>query len=121
MVLSFVLPASIRQLISGRHLLIYDAMWTALLTVTVTVVSFAPETAFVWAISPSSVFSRACVERDEDAVRIPLGEHGEVLCFPAKLFRQSAMDLFVTSAFAVIVAAAAFVPMTIGMLEDETD
>lgn len=121
MTLSFVLPAAIRQLFPGRQLLIYAASWTALLTVTVAVASFAPEMAFVWAISPSSGFSRACGERD-DAVRIPLGGPGEVLCFPAMLFRRSTMDLFVPPAFAaVIVAAAAFVVRAFGLWEDETD
>ncbi|RWR86042.1 hypothetical protein CKAN_01492400 [Cinnamomum micranthum f. kanehirae] len=117
MTLSFML----RYLIPGRQLLFYAASWTALLTVTVAVASFAPEMAFVWAITPSSGFSRACGE-GEGAVRIPLDGPGEVMCFPAELFKRSKMDLFVPPAFAaVVVAAAAFVVRAVGLWEDERD
>lgn len=79
-------------------------MWTILLTTTVIVASFWPELSFVWAISPSSSFSRQCDE-DDAFLRVPLDLPGEVLCLPAHLFKRSKLDLIVPPVFAAIVVA----------------
>ncbi|PON76155.1 forkhead box protein G [Trema orientale] len=84
-------------------LLIYAASWTTLLTLTVAVVSFSPEVAFVSAISTSSSFSRAC--HTDDAIRVPLDMPGQIICLPANRFTKSNIDLIVPPVFAALVVA----------------
>ncbi|PON68604.1 forkhead box protein G [Parasponia andersonii] len=78
-------------------LLIYAASWTTLLTLTVAVVSFSPEMAFVSAIS------RAC--QTHDAIRVPLDMPGQIICLPANRFTKSNIDLIVPPVFAALVVA----------------
>ncbi|KAK9289387.1 hypothetical protein L1049_007542 [Liquidambar formosana] len=115
--LSFI-NTILRRLTSRWPLLLYAATWTTLLTVTVAVASFSPEVAFVSVISPSSSFSGGCDA--EGSVRVPLDLPGEVMCFPAHMFRRSKMDLLVPPLFAaVVVAVSVWVVRAIGLWEDD--
>ncbi|MQL74763.1 hypothetical protein Taro_007105 [Colocasia esculenta] len=105
-----------------RPLLLYAAAWTALLTAAVAVASSLPEVAFVWAVSPSSSFSRACGDAAGGLVRVPLDVPGEVLCLPALLFGRSKLDLLVPPVFAaVVVTASALLVRAVGLWEEEED
>lgn len=95
----------LRSLVLHRPLLIYALSWTALLTVAVAVASFSPEMAFAWAVTPTSAFSEACPEKE--AIRVPLGWPGEVVCLPAQLFQRSKIDVMVPPMFAALVVAGA--------------
>ncbi|AEC09412.1 hypothetical protein AtNW77_Chr2g0258801 [Arabidopsis thaliana] len=97
---------------------VYGATWTLFLTLTVAIISLAPEFAFVSAIFPSSseVFSRRC--GSYAAILVPLDLPSEVLCLPANLFRRSKMDLVVPPVFAaIVVALSAVVVRTMGLWE----
>lgn len=103
---------------------VYGATWTLFLTMTVAIISLAPEFAFVSAIFPSSSssssveFSRRC--GSYAAVLVPLDLPTEVLCLPANLFRRSKMDLVVPPVFAaIVVALSAVVVRTMGLWEAE--
>lgn len=99
-------------------ILIYAATWTTILTLTVAVASFAPEVAFVSAISSSSPFSSLC--EAEGSVRLPLDVAGEILCFPAHLFSKSKIDLIVPPVFAaVVVAGSAYLVRAVGLWEQD--
>ncbi|PON51444.1 forkhead box protein G [Trema orientale] len=90
-------------IVTRRLVLLYATTWTVLLTVTVAVASFAPEIAFVTAISPSSSFSKSC--NSKGLVRIPLSDPVDVLCFPAHMVKRSRIDFFVPTVFAALVVA----------------
>ncbi|XP_030466762.2 uncharacterized protein LOC115685781 [Syzygium oleosum] len=81
------------------------ALWTALLTLTVGVTIFAPEAAFVSAVSSSSSsFSRACP--GDNYLRIPLDDvPGEVLCIPGSMVGRSKFDSPLPAIFAAIMVA----------------
>ncbi|KAJ4868533.1 Uncharacterized protein Rs2_49919 [Raphanus sativus] len=104
-------------------LFLYGATWTAFLTITVAIVSLAPEFAFVSSIYPpsSSVeFSRRC--GSDAAVLVPLDLPTEVFCLPANLFRRSKIDLVVPPVFAaIVVAVSAVVVRTMGLWEEEDE
>ncbi|KAJ4970706.1 hypothetical protein NE237_003805 [Protea cynaroides] len=105
-----------------QPLLIYAVTWTAMLTVTVALVSFSPEFAFVSAISPSSSFAQACERQLKvGSVRVPLDVPGEVVCLPAHLFSgRSFWDFFIPPIFAAIaVAASACVVRAMALWEDD--
>ncbi|XP_040992974.1 uncharacterized protein LOC121239734 [Juglans microcarpa x Juglans regia] len=104
------------QVTSRWPLLLCAATWTVLLTLTVAVASFAPEIAFVSAISPSSSFSKSCHE--DGFVRIPLDNPMEVMCFPAHLVRRSKLDFFLPTVFAaLVVACSACMVRSLGLWE----
>ncbi|XP_010553291.1 PREDICTED: uncharacterized protein LOC104823422 [Tarenaya hassleriana] len=105
-------------------LVIYGATWTALLTLTVAVISFAPELAFVSAISPSlpaddaSSRWRRC--GSDGALMLPLDFPSEMFCFPASMFGRSKVDLVVPPVFsAIVVAVSAVVVRTMGLWESD--
>ncbi|KAJ0983971.1 hypothetical protein J5N97_002327 [Dioscorea zingiberensis] len=115
------LPAALRvTLLRPRPLLVYAVAWTALLTSTVAVASFAPEIAFVWAMGRQSSLGAAC---GGGTVRVPLeGPPGEVLCVPAQLFGRSKMELFVPPLFAaMVVAGSACFVRAIGLWETDEE
>lgn len=116
-----VFHVALRWVTSRWPLLLYAATWTTLLTATVAVASFAPEVAFVSAISPSSLFSQRCVDASEgSSVRVPIDLPWEVVCLPAHLFTRSRLDLVVPPVFAaVVVAGSAFVVRALGLWEDD--
>ncbi|CAN8287368.1 unnamed protein product [Cochlearia groenlandica] len=105
-------------------LFLYGVIWTAFLTLTVAIISLAPEFAFVSAIYPSSSsssgqFSRRCGS-DSAVVVVPLDIPTEVFCLPANMFRRSKMDLVVPPVFAaIVVAVSAVVVRTMGLWESE--
>lgn len=101
-------------------LLLYAATWTAILTVTVAVVSFTPEIAFVSAVSPTSSLSQAC--GGAGSIRLPLDVPSENFCFPARLFKRSRIDILVPPVFAaVIVASSACLVKAVGLWEAEDE
>ncbi|XP_071728685.1 uncharacterized protein [Rutidosis leptorrhynchoides] len=115
---------SILERLSRRWpLLIYGATWTTLLTITVAVTSFAPELSFVWAIAPTSPFSKVCQDQKEGFVRVPFDVPSDVFCLPVEMFKKSKMDLMVPPIFAaVIVAASACFVRALGLWEvDDTE
>lgn len=101
----------------------YATTWTTILTATVAVTSFAPELAFVWAITPSSSFSKVCQDQKEGFVRVPFDVPSDIFCLPAEMFKKSKIDLVVPPIFAaVIVAASACLVRALGLWEvDEGD
>ncbi|KAJ4704709.1 Forkhead box protein G [Melia azedarach] len=106
------------KLTSRWPLFLYAATWTTLLTVTVAMASFWPEITFVWAISPSSLFSRGC--ESEASVRAPLDVPGEILCLPTHMFKRSKIDLIVPPVFAaVVVAGSAWIVRALGLFEND--
>ncbi|XVF46488.1 hypothetical protein PTKIN_Ptkin03bG0030800 [Pterospermum kingtungense] len=108
-----------RQVITHWPLLLHALTWTLLLTLFVSIASFAPEMAFVSAVSPSSSFSRSC--KAEGLVRIPLDFPREKLCLPAHMVKRSNVDFFVPTVFAgLVVAASACVVRSLGLWERET-
>ncbi|XP_020101521.1 uncharacterized protein LOC109719332 [Ananas comosus] len=112
-------PAAIRAaLLHPRPLLLHAAAWTALLTTSVAVASFAPEAAFVWAVSPASAFSRG---GGGARVRVPTeGPALEVVCVPARLFGRSRLDALMPPLFAaLVVGASAFFVRAMGLWEYE--
>ncbi|KAM3736787.1 hypothetical protein ACB098_09G007100 [Castanea mollissima] len=112
------LTSILSNLSSRRPLLIYAATWTTILTLTVAVASFAPEVAFVSAISSTSRFSKLC--ETEGSVRLPLDVAGEILCLPAHLFVKSKLDLIVPPVFAaVVVAGSACLVRAVGLWEQD--
>ncbi|OMO91298.1 hypothetical protein COLO4_18467 [Corchorus olitorius] len=99
--------------------LLHALIWTVLLTLMVSIASFAPETAFVSAVSPSSSFARSC--KAEGFVRIPLDFPRERICLPSHMVKRSKVDFFVPTVFAgLVVAASAFVVRSLGLWEIET-
>ncbi|XP_031742493.1 uncharacterized protein LOC105435838 [Cucumis sativus] len=76
------------------------AKWTALLTLTAAVTSFAPEFIFTNATSLHSSFSRSCGR--DGYIRIPLDLPGDVLCLPANMVNWSSFDFFVPTVFAAL-------------------
>ncbi|XP_022755742.1 uncharacterized protein LOC111303615 [Durio zibethinus] len=108
-----------RQVIAQWPRFLYALTWTVLLTLMVSILSFAPEMAFVSAVSPSSLFSRSC--KAEGLVRIPLDFPREKACLPAHMVKRSKVDFFVPTVFAgLIVAASACVVRSLGLWESET-
>ncbi|KAF9599076.1 hypothetical protein IFM89_033683 [Coptis chinensis] len=116
-----ILPSILRRITTttDRPILLYTAMWSLMLTVTVAVASLSPEIAFVTTISPTSSFSQAC--KGNGYGRVPLDLPGEVFCFPIQLFRKSSIDFLIPSVFAaLIVAGSACVVRAMGLLENRT-
>ncbi|XP_010509325.1 PREDICTED: uncharacterized protein LOC104785756 [Camelina sativa] len=106
-------------------LFVYGVTWTLFLTITVAIISLAPEFAFVSAIYPSSSSSSAGFSRrcgSDAAVLVPLDLPTEMFCLPANLFRRSKMDLVVPPVFAaIVVALSAVVVRTMGLWEAEEE
>lgn len=82
---------------------------------------FAPEIAFVLAISPfSSWFSGKC--NGIGLVRLPIDFPREVVCLPAHMARRSELDFFVPTLFAaLVVAASACVICSLGLWDGGAD
>ncbi|CAL5092964.1 unnamed protein product [Urochloa decumbens] len=96
----------------------HAAAWAAALALAVSVASFAPEAAFVWALAGGGT---ACVA---GTVRVPLdgGGGGDHVCMPTRMAVQSGIDLIVPPAFAglAVGASACFVKaLAIGRRHDE--
>ncbi|KAK9668660.1 hypothetical protein RND81_13G076000 [Saponaria officinalis] len=89
-----------------RTMLLYAGVWTAFLSVTVAIAALTPEASFIWAISPSSLFSSACgADRSNSFLRVHVDLPSDVVCLPAKLFQRSKIDLVVPPIFAALVVA----------------
>ncbi|KAK4773395.1 hypothetical protein SAY87_028414 [Trapa incisa] len=118
-----VLHATLRWVTSRWPLLLYAVTWTTLLTATVAVASFAPEVAFVSAISSSSSFSQACLLHaleEGSSVRVPIDLPWETVCLPVHLFTRSKLDLVVPPVFAaVVVVSSAFAVRALGLWDDD--
>lgn len=78
--------------------------WAGALALAVSVASFAPEAAFVWALAGGG----GCPDR---AVRVPLDGGGDHVCVPVRMAVRSGADLLVPPAFAglAVGASACFV------------
>ncbi|CAN6338637.1 unnamed protein product [Urochloa humidicola] len=99
----------------------HAAAWAAALALAVSVASFAPEAAFVWALAGGGAGgATACAA---GAVRVPLdGGGGDHVCVPARMAGRSGIDLIVPPAFAglAVGASACFVrALAIGRRHDE--
>ncbi|CAN6356575.1 unnamed protein product [Urochloa humidicola] len=98
----------------------HAAAWAAALALAVSVASFAPEAAFVWALAGGGG-AGACAA---GTVRVPLdgGGEGDHVCVPARMAGRSGIDLIVPPAFAglAVGASACFVKaLAIGRRHDE--
>ncbi|CAL4898587.1 unnamed protein product [Urochloa decumbens] len=96
----------------------HAAAWAAALALAVSVASFAPEAAFVWALAGGGT---ACAA---GMVRVPLDGcgGGDHVCVPARMAVRSGIDLIVPPAFAglAVGASACFVrALAIGRRHDE--
>ncbi|PIN11959.1 hypothetical protein CDL12_15424 [Handroanthus impetiginosus] len=101
-------------------MLLYAAAWTTILTATVAVASFAPELAFVSAISPTSSLSKSRCKAG--SVRLPLDIPSENFCFPTRLLKRAGTDMLVPPIFAaVIVAGSAWVVKAMGLWEADEE
>ncbi|KAK8959881.1 hypothetical protein KSP40_PGU021057 [Platanthera guangdongensis] len=96
---------------------LYVLAWTAFVVTTVSIVSLAPEVAFVWALSPASPFTHHC--GGANFVRLPLDAlPNEIICIPTELFGSTSLDLIVPPIFsAVVVASSACIVRMIGLWE----
>lgn len=123
MITAFYFNSLLERMSRRWPLLVYATTWTTILTVTVALTSFAPELAFVWAITPNSSFSRVCQDQKEGMVRVPFDVPSEFFCLPAEMFKKSKMDLVVPPIFAaVVVAASACLVRALGLWEvDEVE
>ncbi|KAG8049006.1 hypothetical protein GUJ93_ZPchr0009g2199 [Zizania palustris] len=97
----------------GGAALRHAVAWAGALAVAVSVASFAPEAAFVWALTSGSGgggggAGRAC---PAGAVRVPVDGGGDFVCVPARMAGRSGADLLVPPAFAglAVGASACFV------------
>ncbi|KAE8717304.1 UNC93-like protein 3-like [Hibiscus syriacus] len=115
MILSF-LTSVFSRLTLRWPVLLYAATWTFILTAMVAVASFSPEFAFVYAVSESSSFSKAC--GTEGLLRVPMDVAGEKLCLPVHLFGKSKIDWIIPPVFAaLIVTGSAWVVRGMGLWE----
>ncbi|XP_062193177.1 uncharacterized protein LOC133896591 [Phragmites australis] len=115
---------SLAGFLARRPLLLYAATWTAVATMAVAVAAFAPELAFVWAVTPGAPLSRACPGGgDGISVGLPLdGPPWDVVCVPVGMFGRAAPDIVVPLAFAVVVVAGAvWFTTAVGVWEDDDD
>ncbi|KAG8093094.1 hypothetical protein GUJ93_ZPchr0012g22031 [Zizania palustris] len=93
----------------GGAALRHAVAWAGALALAVSVASFAPEAAFVWALTGSGGGGgSAC---PAGAVRVPVDGGGDFVCVPARMAGRSGADLIVPPAFAglVVGASACFV------------
>ncbi|XP_040385674.1 uncharacterized protein LOC121056034 [Oryza brachyantha] len=84
-------------------------VWAGALALAVSVASFAPEAAFVWALTGGGGGGgRACAA---GAVRVPLDGGGDFVCVPARMAVRSGADMIVPPVFAglAVGASACFV------------
>ncbi|KAF8776616.1 hypothetical protein HU200_003340 [Digitaria exilis] len=96
----------------------HAAAWAAALALAVSVASFAPEAAFVWALAGGGG-ARVCAA---GTVHVPLDGGGDHVCVPARMAGRSGIDLVVPPAFAglAVGASACFVrALAIGRRRDE--
>ncbi|KAK9154258.1 hypothetical protein Sjap_001738 [Stephania japonica] len=115
------LKSILRHVTVSHPLIFYSLTWTLLLTITVAIASFSPEVAFMSAISPSSSFSRAC-DAKSGLARVPVDIPGEVVCLPARMFRNSKVDLLVPPVFAAaVVAGSALVVRALSLCYDDNE
>ncbi|KAL5205904.1 hypothetical protein ABZP36_034113 [Zizania latifolia] len=93
----------------GGAALRHAVAWAGALALAVSVASFAPEAAFVWALTGGGGGAgRAC---PAGAVRVPVDGGGDFVCVPARMTGRSGADLIVPPAFAglAVGASACFV------------
>ncbi|KAK4743234.1 hypothetical protein SAY87_001235 [Trapa incisa] len=123
-----------RRLAVQYPVLLPTAVWTLLLTLTVSLASLASAAAFMSAVSPSSSpFSRnapgGCYESSDDVdpdpqtpcgglVGIPLGVQGEILRVPGNMVRVSEFDILLPTVFAAVaVFSSACLLRSLGLME----
>ncbi|XP_051191231.1 uncharacterized protein [Lolium perenne] len=86
---------------AARH----GAAWAGALALAVSVASFAPEAAFVWALTGGGG-DGLC---PAGAVRVPLDGGGDHVCVPARLAGRTCADILVPPAFAALSVGASAV------------
>ncbi|TKW28705.1 hypothetical protein SEVIR_3G346100v4 [Setaria viridis] len=99
----------------------HAAAWAGALALAVSVASFAPEAAFVWALAGGGGGGArpACAA---GTVPVPLDGGGDHVCVPARMAGRSGIDLIVPPAFAglAVGASACFVrALAIGRRHDD--
>uniref|UniRef100_A0A0D9UWS7 Uncharacterized protein n=1 Tax=Leersia perrieri TaxID=77586 RepID=A0A0D9UWS7_9ORYZ len=112
----------------ARHpVLVYGATWTAVATAAVSVAAFAPELAFVWAVTPGAgagvLTTAATAECQPGSIVLPLdGPPWDAACVPAAMFGRVAADVAVPLVFAAaVVSAALWFTKAVGVWEDDDD
>lgn len=112
--------SKLASLCNPHPFFLYALAWTAMVTLTVALAAFAPEAAFIWAVSPSAPLTHAC---RAGTVGLPIdAPTWEAICLPAKNFRQSKVDIFIPPVFAVLVVVGSVSVMkAIGLWEGEEE
>ncbi|XP_019199130.1 PREDICTED: uncharacterized protein LOC109192876 [Ipomoea nil] len=111
-----LLHSTVRFFSRAWPLLVYAAVWTLLLLITVGVASSLAQLAYVSALSPSSPPCNA------GFVRVPLDVPAEKFCLPVGLMKRSEWDLLVPVVFAaLLVSTSAYMIRSVGFWEFEND
>ncbi|KAG8053435.1 hypothetical protein GUJ93_ZPchr0001g32881 [Zizania palustris] len=113
---------SISGLLARRPALFYAATWTVVATAAVSVAAFAPELAFIWAVTPGTPLATAC-KPGGGGIGLPLdGPPWDAVCVPAALFGRATLDVVVPPVFAAaVVSSALWFTKAVGVWEDDDD
>lgn len=114
-----LLHSTVRFFTTAWPLLVYAAVWTLLLLITVGVASSLAQLAYVSVVSPSSPFSRPC---KAGFVRVPLDVPPEKFCLPVRMMNRSEWDFLVPIVFAgLLVSTSAYMIRSVGFWDIEND
>ncbi|EAY72562.1 hypothetical protein OsI_00428 [Oryza sativa Indica Group] len=115
---------SVSGILARHPVLFYAATWTAVATAAVSVAAFAPELAFVWAVTPRAGAGAAPLAAGcPGGIVLPLdGPPWDAACVPAALFGRVTLDVLVPPVFAAaVVSAALWFTKAVGVWEDDDD
>ncbi|KAF0918277.1 hypothetical protein E2562_023357 [Oryza meyeriana var. granulata] len=114
---------SLSGLLARHPLLFYAATWTAVATAAVSVAAFAPELAFVWAVTPGAGATPLATTACPVGIALPLdGPPWDAVCVPAAVFGRVTLDVLVPLVFAgAVVSSALWFTKAVGVWEDGDD
>ncbi|XP_040376201.1 uncharacterized protein LOC121053432 [Oryza brachyantha] len=119
---------SLSGLLARHPVLFYAGTWTAVATAAVSVAAFAPELAFVWAVTPGAgapqllaAASTSTASACQGGIVLPLdGPPWDAACVPAALFGRVTLDVVVPLVFAgAVVSTALWFTKAVGVWEDD--
>nr|GLL43037.1 uncharacterized protein LOC109192876 [Ipomoea trifida] len=107
-----LLHSTVRFFTRAWPLLVYAAVWTLLLLITVGVASSLAQLAYVSVVSPCNA----------GFLRVPLDVPPEKFCLPVRLMKRSEWDFLVPIVFAaLLVSTSAYMIRSVGFWEFEND
>uniref|UniRef100_A0A0E0MRF0 Uncharacterized protein n=2 Tax=Oryza TaxID=4527 RepID=A0A0E0MRF0_ORYRU len=114
---------SVSGILARHPVLFYAATWTAVATAAVSVAAFAPELAFVWAVTPGAAPLASSTAGCPGGIVLPLdGPPWDAACVPAALFGRVTLDVLVPPVFAAaVVSTALWFTKAVGVWEDDDD